>query len=408
MALTTSAMAIGVDAQGRWPLPWLRGAMAHARSLSRAHAVLVHGPAGAGQLELALLMAQGWLCESPDETAAPVPPSAAGAGSSARPSPCQRTWSRGPEPPEGLSQPGSGPALTHEDAPIAPCGRCVSCHLVRMRVHPDLLIVVPDALRAKLGWLADDEGSGGKSEAKPSSDIRVQQVRQAIDWSRNTSGRGGGKALLLHPADALNATAASALLKTLEEPPGALRLVLTSVDPQRLLPTVRSRCQRLPLELPPVEQAQAWLIEQGLSSPGDLLALCAGSPIEAMALAEEGITAQWRVDLPRRVAAADASMLRGRPLPRVVDLLAKLAHDVMAVAVGAAPRFYAAQSLPPSVDVAAWVSWQKSLLQTARHDEHPWNSPLLIETLVTQGAALWPQPPTHRPAPGGAWLHSGR
>jgi DNA polymerase-3 subunit delta' len=92
------------------------------------------------------------------------------------------------------------------------------------------------------------------------------------------------------------------------------------------------------------------------------------------------------------VAAGDASPLLGRPIPRVVDLLAKLAHDVIAAAVGAEPRYYPSGSMPVAADIAAWSAWVQTLRRVARHEEHPWNAALLIEALVTQAASLWAQP----------------
>jgi len=353
------AVPIGVDDEGRLPLPWLRDAFSRAQALDRAHALLLCGPAGAGHLELGLLLAQRWLCE--DQR-----------GDTAR-----------------------------------PCGRCASCHLLRTRVHPDLMIVVPDALRAQLGW-AEADGTTAKPDAKPSRDVRVEQVRQAIAWSQQTSGRGRGKFLLLHPADALNGAAANALLKTLEEPPGHLHLVLTSTDPEALLPTVRSRCQRLALALPLAAAAQAWLAKQGIAEPEALLALAGGSPMEALALAQEGIDADWIAELPRSVAAGDAAPLRGRPIPRVLNVLTKLAHDAMALAVGAAPRYFPRDALAPVADNAAWVAWQRMLVRTSRHEDHPWNAPLLIESLVTQAAPVWPRRAPDRGTRTGASLHSAR
>jgi DNA polymerase-3 subunit delta' len=254
----------------RLTLPWLAKPLEQARALERSHALLLAGPAGAGHLELAGLLAQAWLCEDP-----------------AHP----------------------------------PCGRCASCHLVQQRSHPDLLVLVPEAWRVRLGWLGDDEA---KPDAKPSRELKVGQVRQAIDWSHKTSGRGRGKALLLHPADAMNAASANALLKTLEEPAAGLRLFLTCTDVEGLLPTIRSRCQRLTLPLPDEATAHAWLRRQGLEAPDALLALAGGSPLEALAWAGEGLDADWLAELPRQVAAGQAAALQGRPLPRVIELLLKI------------------------------------------------------------------------------------
>jgi len=359
-----SGLQIGMAADGQLPLPWMADALLRSAAMAGAHALLIHGPAGAGHLEFALLVAQAALCEVP------------GAHAAGR-----------------------------------PCGRCASCHLVATRVHPDLLLVLPDALRVQLGWVDDEDSKLNKAEAKPSRELRVEQVRQAIAWSQQTSGRGRGKVLLLHPADALNLTAANALLKTLEEPPGALRLLLTSADPERLLPTVRSRCQRLPLHLPAAPEALAWLQDHGLADPAALLAAAGGSPLEALAWAQEGLSATVLAVLPRRVAVGDPSPLVGRTIPRVVELLLKLAHDAQVLSVGGRPRFFAAEHLPADADPAALRAWQDALLRAARHDDHPWNAGLLIESLVSQATAVWA---VATPAPGrntvraGASLHSAR
>jgi DNA polymerase III subunit delta' len=357
MVVKVPGLAIGVDEHGRLPLPWLGEGLRAGLDLQRSHAVLAHGPAGAGHLEFGLLLAMAWLCE----------------GEVGR-----------------------------------PCGRCGACRLVRQRAHPDLLIVVPDAWRIRLGWVSDDEAALTKADAKPSRDIRVEQVRRAIAWSQQTSGRGRGKAMVIHPGDALNGPAANALLKTLEEPPGQLRILITSTDPERLLPTVRSRCQRLRLVLPDRAQVDAWLRTQGLDDPAPLLRVAGGSPLEALALAEEGIDAALLSELPRRVARGDASTLLGRPIPRVVELLLKLSHDLSVVAAGGSPRFFGAADLGTGADAQALQRWQQALLAAARHDEHPWNAGLLVESLVTQAASLWPSSPTGRAERGRTPLNSAR
>ena len=317
----TAALApqVGRSADGHLPLPWLGEALAASRSLAGAHALLIHGAPGAGHLEFGLLLAQAALCEAD-----------------------------------------SAPAATQR-----PCGRCASCHLVATRVHPDLLLLLPDALRVALGWVDDEDSKLNKADAKPSRAIRVEQVRQAITWSQQTSGRGRGKVLLLHPADALNMTAANALLKTLEEPPGALRLLLTSADPERLLATVRSRCQRLPLALPAAAHAEAWLLEQGLAEPRVLLALAGGSPLEARAWAQEGIDAAWLTDLPRRIAVGDPTQLIGRPISRVLDLLLKLSHDAQVQLAGGEARYFGGAGWPGQADAKALRQWQQALLRWA-------------------------------------------
>ena len=182
-------------------LPWLAEPLAQTLATQRSHALLVHGPTGVGQFEMALALARSWLCETP-------------AG----------------ERPAGLA-----------------CGRCGSCHLVDEHSHPDLRLLVPEAMRAQVGLDADDAASDddGKKR-KPSREIKVEQIRAAINFSELTAGRASLKVLVVYPAEALNTVAANALLKTLEEPPGTLRFVLASAAPQALPATVRSRCQSVP------------------------------------------------------------------------------------------------------------------------------------------------------------------
>lgn len=325
--------------------PWLELALTRALCVP-AHGLVVHGPGALGQLELALELARSLLCESPQ------------AGGRA-------------------------------------CGHCSACHLFDRRSHPDFRALLPEAVALRLGWLAAEEGGEGgstKTKAKPSRDIRVDAVRAAIDWAQQTSSRGRAKVLVIHPAEAMNETAANALLKTLEEPPGRLRLLLTASDPEALLPTVRSRCQRVTLAAPDAHQAMAWLEAAGVAQAERLLAAAGGLPHAALALHEEGIDAEAWARVPAWASRGQAAGLAGWPITRVVEALHKLCHDLMQQAVGGAPRYFdagalaAAGRLPPMREL---VAWERELLRAARHDEHPWHAPLRTEALVARAAALW-------------------
>jgi DNA polymerase-3 subunit delta' len=348
-------MQIGAADDGTLPLPWLRAALSQVQRQSRSHALLLHAGVPVGQLELALALAQGWLCEHP--------------------------------------QP--------------PCGRCTSCRHVRARTHPDLWIVVPDVLRFRYDWLTEDDPLL-KAGAKPSREIRVDQVRDAIEWSHRSAGSVRGRALVLHPADALNAAAANALLKTLEEPPGLLRIVLTGSDPERLLPTLRSRVQRHRLQAPAPSEALDWLAAQDVPDAGLLLSVAGGSPLEALAMMHEGFDGPLLMDLPRRVALGDARSLVDKPVPRVVDLLLKITHDALSQAVGGTPRYFDAQGMPKPAALAALQRWRLELHRVARHDDHPWNAGLVIEALVTNGARCWSSAGMRRVDRSAHSIHSAR
>jgi DNA polymerase III subunit delta' len=318
--------------------PWL----ASAQQLA-SHAVLLHGQQGIGQWPLATTLAQGWLCEAK-----------------------------------------AGPR---------PCGQCASCRLVLAHSHPDLLVLLPEALQEALGWSAgagaEDDGAGaekGSKSRQPSKDIKVDAVRAAVEFAQTSAGRGRGKVMVIHPAERMNGVAANALLKTLEEPPGDTRFVLSCAAPQSLLPTIRSRCQSVALGLPDAAAATAWLAGQGIAQPDVVLAAAGGQPFEALAWAQEGLGAEPWLQLPTRVARNEAAAVAGWPLPRVVDALQKLAHDLMAIAVDAPPRYFPRSALPATARLAGLLDWSAELARVARHAEHPWNVGLAAEALVAQGA----------------------
>jgi DNA polymerase-3 subunit delta' len=338
-------MTVGED--GQQPLPWLGPALSAALAAWRGHALLLHGAPGLGTLPLALSLAQAALCEANDRGAGLAPP----------------------------------------------CGRCGSCRLVQSRVHPDLLVLLPEQLRREHDWpLRDDKPDADDSRRKPSRQIRVEEVRAVIDWVQRTSGRGRGKVVVLHPADTMNATAASALLKTLEEPPAGTRLVLSAADPATLLPTVRSRCQIVRVPLPQAEPAARWLAGQGVAKPEVLLAACAGRPLEALELHAAGLDAAAWAALPAAVARGQGAAVAGMGAPRLIDTLHKLCHDALAVASGAAPCYFPPGSVPPGADVGALLAWQRTLARVARHDDHPWHEALLADTLVAAAHAAWSTP----------------
>jgi DNA polymerase-3 subunit delta' len=330
--------AVGVAPDGSLTLPWLREPLTQALRLDRSHALLVHAPQNVGQLELALALAQAWLCEQPE---------------------------------------------------LRPCGHCGACRLVRQRSHPDLRIVVPEALRLQFEWLGDDDPLL-RASTKPSREIKIEQVREATEWTQRSAGSTRGRALVIYPAEAINPTAANALLKTLEEPPGRLRIVMAGGDPEHLLPTLRSRVQRVRIAAPAAAQVLAWLNAQGVAQASRALAVAGDSPLAALALHEAGLDEQVLDDLPRAVARGDAQTLLGKPLPMVIDLLQRVAHDAMARAAGAKPLFFDPGHVPPGAALLLLVAWQRELLRVARHDEHPWHALLLVEALVTKGAGCWP------------------
>lgn len=346
-----------VDAGSRFQLwPWLQAPLQSALSQLRSHAVLLHGAQGVGQFDFAMSLARAWVCEKGAET------------TSLRPA----------------------------------CGRCVACHLMEAGSHPDVMLVLPEALQGSLGWRgqegeADDEERGGKSR-KPSQEIKVDAIRAVVQFAQQTASRGRAKVVLIHPVERMNLIAANTLLKTLEEPPGQVRFVLSGAALDQLLPTVRSRCQAWPLSLPESEVAVAWLSDQlgGLdpAAARTLLDAAGGQPLTARDRQALGLDARNWPLIPKGVAQGQPGPMGQWPLPLVVETLQKLCHDMARQAVGATPRYFPADSLPPSPELARLNQWAAELNKVSRQADHPWNLPLKLETLLLQARSVLRVRPT--------------
>ena len=130
------------------------------------------------------------------------------------------------------------------DGELAPdaCGNCSACRRIARGVHADVLVIEPG-----------DTGS-----------IKVDQVRAAIERTAYRPFEGRRRVVIVDDADAMEAPPQNALLKTLEEPPAASTFVLVTSRPDVLLPTVRSRCQRIRFgPISPAEMASVLMRDHG-------------------------------------------------------------------------------------------------------------------------------------------------
>ncbi len=105
-----------------------------------------------------------------------------------------------------------------------PCGSCESCRLIADGKHPDVQTIVP---------------------IKRSSTITVRQIEELLPFAHMRPIKGKYKVFILSEADRLGLDSANKLLKTLEEPPPRTVFVLVTESPERVLPTVASRCQAI-------------------------------------------------------------------------------------------------------------------------------------------------------------------
>jgi DNA polymerase-3 subunit delta' len=181
--------------------------------------------------------------------------------------------------------------LCNQPTPRA-CGSCHSCHLFDTGSHPDLHVLQSDKYRQENpGLLAEyaaryPKPDGHKSK-KPSAIIAIDQVRNVLPDINTRPLMAANRLIILHPAEDLFVNAANSLLKALEEPPSDTYFLLISHDPGRLLPTLRSRCNRIDFRLPEMAVSERWLSEQ-IDDPSTarmLLEKAHGVPLHALDLA---------------------------------------------------------------------------------------------------------------------------
>ena len=316
--------------------PWI-ARQANDLLAQRGHAWLLQGHSGLGQYELALALVSAWLCEKPTVQGA--------------------------------------------------CGNCPSCHAVAVRTHADLAVLMPETVMIELGWPLSEKAQDeiDKKTRKPSKEIRVDAMRDAVEFSQRTDARGRGKAVLVFPAERMNTITANTLLKTLEEPPGDVRFVLAAEAAHMLLPTIRSRCLAHTMKWPEADEALTWLSGQGVTVPvaQSLLRSAGGRPTDVLRQAESGLSPDWWAALPKAMRGGDARHLANMSPAQAIDALQKLCHDLVLRHSGAAPRFFDASQLPPShASVAVLSDWFKRLMQSSRTAEHPFNAGLMLEALT--------------------------
>ena len=356
--------------------PWLQTQL-ESLLQQRGHAWILGGPSGLGQFDLALATARAWLCE--------------------------------------------------QATPQGACNHCASCHAVDVHTHADLSVLMPETLSLELGWPLDQKTQDDldAKKRKPSKEIKVDAARDVVSFTQFTRSRGTTKVVLVFPAERMNHITANTLLKTLEEPPGAVKFILATEAAHQLLPTIRSRCISHTMVWPAFDEALGWLQTQTAAQAASdapakntrpskapdaadlqtLLTAAGGRPADALAWAQGAApldaAKHWQ-SLPVAMARGDVSALSGFAPGDAVVALQKLCHDALALKMGAVPRFFSAKDIaaatanrpgPPAKEnlsgaasVQALSQWAKELATTARTAEHPYNPGLMLEFLVSRAA----------------------
>ena len=204
-------------------------------------------------------------------------------------------------------------AVNCESGPGEPCGQCRHCRRIRALQHPDLHLLVPSSSAPPPDRPSGrGEGSSGRGDARqdrrmglafqladdpyaalpfgPNDILSVEDVRSLRKDASAKPFEGRRKVAVIVAADRMNTAASNALLKTLEEPPGSLMLILTASRSQRLPPTIVSRCQPVFLARLREAEVKAALVERYDIDPeeaGDLARRSEGRLSEALSARSE-------------------------------------------------------------------------------------------------------------------------
>lgn len=313
----------------------------------RHHALLIRGPRGIGKRRFAEVIGQSVLCMTPGA--------------------------------DGL-----------------PCARCQACGWIAQGQHPDYSVIEP---------VADGDGDvGGEtttaSTKKAPTQIKIEQIRAAVGALALSAHQGGRRVVLIEPAESMNAHAANALLKTLEEPGKGTLFLLVNHRRAMLPATIVSRCRALEVPMPSSAQATDWLREQGIGADGAeenaaaaALALAGGAPL----LAREKAAPEARARLATILSAlkqgatvdaiGQAERLVNYSPTEIVQSMQAWNHDLIAHKLGHHSRYFidcteSQTRVATGARVEQLLALHRKLLDARRLASHPLNTRLVAEDLL--------------------------
>lgn len=273
-----------------------------------------------------------------------------------------------------------------------PCGRCRSCRRIDGGLHPDVLQIEPQG-----------------------AFMRIDQIRALCNTLALKPYEAGLRLAILKDAQALNPEAGNALLKVLEEPPDRTILILTATQISDLLPTIVSRCRRVPFNPLGRETLAALLVKHQQTPPdlaATLAAMAGGSYAKATAMAKDDWAARrcWVLagvgllnpatmgDLPinRLLAYAEQLVKSKAHLEDALELIKTWLRDLLVVryAPGQVLHGDLMAALPPGgLDDGALLARYNAVEAAQSALRANANARLCIETLVLTLAGRIVLPP---------------
>lgn len=282
------------DLYARWGVvghAWAIEALEHAVATGRAaHAFLLAGPHGIGKTTLARALARRLMCSGQ----------------------------------------------------LPPCGECAACVKNLRGTSPDVRVI--EGLPPN--WKLDKDGPAGppRKSDRERRTLRIEQVRELQPWLATAPFESPFKVAILRRFEEASEETANAFLKTLEEPPRHVVLILTAQDSSLILPTIASRCQKLTLRPLPLEEIENALTARWHVEPGraHLLARLSAGRVG------------WAVR-----AAADPSLLEARE--QALTFLNSLLNENRAERITRAGELAKdAAELPQLLEL--WLTWWRDVL----------------------------------------------
>ena len=359
--------------------PWLEELWSTIKFERFPNAVLVHGQSGIGKFAFCLKLAKALLCETNN---------------------------------------GNHPK---------PCNACEACHWFESASHPDFIALVPETHRK---FLPDNDFDaeleptkkskstqidGEPVEKKEKKNISIEETRNVIEGLSIGSHRGGNRIILVYPLEALRPDSANTLLKSLEEPPKNTIFILLADRLDRVLPTIRSRCQLLTVARPERSLGLSWLKDQinniaalkltheeiesiydeqggapyavldsilarhNKDEKDDLLIGIQASRFLLQAMSQ-GSRMNW-LDTAEKCHKAPYAVL--------LAAMQRWVADLQSVSQGGVPRFYPRHeghflALTNQLHLAKLLRFWKNLVHARRHENHPLATRVQLESLLSQ------------------------
>jgi DNA polymerase-3 subunit delta' len=216
--------------------------------------------------------------------------------------------------------------LRRQPGESEPCGECASCRKVAHGNHPDLTLVTPEGDKR---WIA------------------INVIREMTHLASLAPTESAHRIFIIPEAERIQEGTTNALLKTLEEPPEGVIIILLTPDADTLLPTILSRCQLIPLRLIPAEQISEALRERWGMEPA------AAERLAGLANGRLG----WAVRAHERPAAQEE---RERLLERIVALSAAPPDERMRIAAS-----LGADNAAARVALDQWIAWWRDVTLAA-------------------------------------------